>query len=282
VSFTGLVTVVLVTDTDLPGNRCKSELKEARTLLGDSNKLSVLHQAQREIVKLISSAVRASTYPGVYHSLDDLSTVETRLRAIVADVFPPDKRWPEYMEPLPSARQSLSMMYLGQGKAVPALRNALQGTLLTTRKHHRPEWVNEMVNVVTTLIMTGSLPPDTPVFEDETFPTVEEIRSVTYGYLFVLYDTARKVLGTEVEYTKAINEMVVGIISKKQGSQPGSHQFADAFEPAQRKMLAWAKVPEEKGLKVPRPAVGEERTAVMEGGTDVRYVAELGDSLVGL
>jgi SET and MYND domain-containing protein len=241
-----------VTDTDSTGSRCKSELKEARTLLGDSNKLSVLHQAQREIINLMSSAVRASTYPGVYHSLDDLSTAETRLRAIVADVFPPNKRWPEYMEPLPSARQSLSMMYSGQGKAVPALRNALQGTLLTTRKHHRPEWVNEMLHVVTTLIMVGSLPPNAPVFQDETFPTVDEIRSVTYGYLFVLYDTARKVFGTEVEYSKAINEMAAGMIFKMQGPQPGSDQFADAFEPAQRKMLAWAEVPEEKGLKVPR------------------------------
>jgi hypothetical protein len=249
-------TVDLVTDTDLTGNRCKSELKEARTLLGDSNKLSVLHQAQREIVKLTSSAARASNHPGVYHSLDDLSMVETRLRNIIADVFPPDKRWPEYMEPLPSARQSLSMMYLGQGKAVPALRNALQGTLITTRKHHRPEWVNEMLNVATTLIMAGSLPPDDPAFEDEAFPTVDEIRSVAYGYLFVLYETAREVFGTEVEYTMSINEMVAGIIKKKQGPEPGSVEFADVFEPAQRKMLAWAKVPEEKGLRVPRPALG--------------------------
>ena len=247
-------------------------------MLGDSNKLSVLHQAQREIVKLISSAVRASTYPGVYHSLDDLSAVETRLQSIVADVFPPDKRWPEYMEPLPSARQSLSMMYFGQGKAVPALRNALQGTLLTTRKHHRPEWVNEMVNVVTSLIMAGSMPPDAPVFKDEAFPNVDEIRCVAYGYLFVLYDTARKVFGTEVEYTKAINEMVAGIIGKNQGPEPGSEQFADAFELAQRKMLAWAKVPEEKGLKVPGP----QTRAVIGEGTDVRFSAKLGDSLVGL
>lgn len=219
-------------------------------MLGGSEKLPDLHQAQREIVHLISGAVRASKYPGVYPSLDDLSMVETRVRTITAGVFPPDKRWPEYMEPLPSARQSLSMMYLEQGKPFAALRNALQGALLTTRKHHRPEWVNEMFNVVAALLTAGTVPPDAPAFKDEATPTAEEIRCVAFGYVFVLYDTADKVFGQEVEYVKSIKKMASGILSNKSGTEPGTDEFAKHFEPAQRKVLAWAKVPEEKGLKI--------------------------------
>ncbi|KAK4155397.1 hypothetical protein C8A00DRAFT_42028 [Chaetomidium leptoderma] len=229
-------------------NRCKSEIREQRSLLGGSNELSPLHQAQREVLGLINSAVRASNYPGIYAALEDLPAIETGVRTITAGAFPPEKPWPEHMEPLPSARLALAMLYLGQGKPVAALRNALKGKLLSTRTDGGPDWVNEMLDVVTVLIVAGSLPPDAPAFADTDFPSVDDIRNVAYGYLLKVSQRARKAFGRDSEYARGISSMAVTMAAKKAGAVFGGEEFVVEFEPAQRKVLAWAGVPEENGI----------------------------------
>lgn len=226
-----------------PGDRCKSELKEQRSLLGNDTKLPALHQAQRNIISLISSAVRASKYPGVYPNYDNLATVETKLRTIMAVAFPPDKPWPEHMEPLASARLSLAMLYLQQGKPIPALRNALKGRLFSVRRDIGPDWVNEMVDLVTVCIVAGSLPPDAAALEDKTVPSLEDIRTVTYGFLLAACHGALKAFGGESEYSKGIQEMMGVMVAKRPGVTPGTKEFAAEFEPAQARVLAWAGVP---------------------------------------
>jgi SET and MYND domain-containing protein len=226
-----------------PGTRCESELNEQRSLLGDDNKLPALHQAQREIINLISSAVRVSKYPGVYPDYDNLATVETKIRTITAGAFSPDKPWPDHMEPLPSARLSLAMLYLEQGKPIPALRNVLKARLFSFRKDIGPEWVNEMVDVVTVCIVAGSLPPDAAALEDKTVPSLEDIRTVTYGYLLAACHGVLKAFGGESEYSKGIQEMMGVMVAKRPGVTPGTQEFATEFQPAQTRVLAWTGVP---------------------------------------
>ncbi|KAL2017321.1 hypothetical protein VTK56DRAFT_2294 [Thermocarpiscus australiensis] len=230
--------------------RCKSELREQVTRLGSSDKFPALHQAQREILDLIKNAVTASRYPGVYKTFEDLPAVETQLRTMTSrafhqsDSYPNFSPWPDHMDPLPLARLSLAMLYLAQDKPAHALRNALRGKLLSRRgRGGGPGWVNEMMDVLTVLIAAGSLPPDAPAFEDKSFPSVEDIRAVAYGYAYEACREAGLAFGGDAEYTRGICDMFASMVAKKPGARPGSREFGVAFEVAQGKLMAWAGIP---------------------------------------
>ncbi|AEO67295.1 uncharacterized protein THITE_2144701 [Thermothielavioides terrestris NRRL 8126] len=224
--------------------RCTSELAEQRALLGGSRDLGPLHQAQRQIRDLLRSAVRASKHPGIYPDLDDLPTVETRLRTITATASP----WPDHLEPLPAARLSLALLYLDQGKPIPALRCALKGKFLSSRSRGGPEWVNEMMDVVKVLVVTGCLRPDEAAFEDKTFPELDDIRAVTYGYVYELCREASRAFGGDVNYTKGICGMCTALMAKKAGPRPGTKEFREEFDAAQEKLLTWAGIEVAKGV----------------------------------
>ncbi len=223
----------------LTGPRCNFELAEQVSIFKTGTKLTAFYQAQREIRTLVSSAVRAAKYPGVYPNLDDLSAVETRLRTIIAG---PGVSWPETMEPVPSARLSLAMLYLGQGKPVPALRNAIKGRFITSRQELDADWVNEMLDLVTVLIVAGSMAPDSAAFEDKTFPPLDDIRAVTFGNLVALCQGATNVFGGDSEYAKAMQNMLGVMLAKKPRSKMGTQEFADEYAPANLRVLDWAGV----------------------------------------
>ncbi len=225
---------------DCSGPRCNFELAEQVTVFKTGPKLKAFCQAQREIRTLISSAVRAAKYPGVYPNLDDLAAVETRLRTIIAS---PGVSWPETMEPLPSARLSLAMLYLGQGKPVPALRHAMKGRFVNSRQNLDAEWANDMLDLVTVLLVAGSMAPDSPAFGDKSFPSLEDIRAVTYGNLVGLCQGANKVFGGESEYAKGLQNMLGVMLAKNPGPKLGTEEFAKAFTPANTRLLEWAGLP---------------------------------------
>jgi SET and MYND domain-containing protein len=197
----------------------------------------------------VNAAVRASKYHGIYPDDENLANVETRLRTILVGAFPRNKSWPDSMDPLPCARLSLGMLYLGQGQPVPALRSVLKGALFNTRKDD-PEFVNDMMDVVTVLMVAGSLPADAPAFKDKSFPSVDDLRTVAYGYLLETAHKAAKAFGYDAEYAKGVIDMMSVMATKKPGSAPGSKEFMAEYEPAQRKLLAWAGVPEENGIVI--------------------------------
>ena len=230
-------TQIISNNKPRPGPRCKFELAEQLSVFKTGTRLTAFYQAQREVLTLIGSAVRAAKYPGAYPDLDNLATVETRLRTITAGVS-----WPETMEPLPSARISLAMLYLGQGKPVPALRNAIKGRFITStaRQDLDAEWVNEMLDLVTVLIVAGSMAPDSPAFEDKTFPSLDDIRAVTFGNLVALCQGATSVFGGNSEYAKAMQNMLGVMLAKKPGAKMGTQEFADEFTPANLRVLVWA------------------------------------------
>ncbi|KAH6631325.1 hypothetical protein F5144DRAFT_592358 [Chaetomium tenue] len=234
---------------DCSCNRCKAERKECSSLLGGTEKLSTLPQYQQDIVQLIGAAVKAAKYPGVFPDYEDPAAIETRLRTITVNAFPPGKSWPEHMEPLPSARLSLAMLYLGKGQPVPALRNALKAQLLSSRRRGR-EWVNDMMDVITILIVAASLPPDSSAFMDKKFPPSSDIHNVTVGYFIAAADQASGVFGAEAEYAKGISHMTNVMAKQKGPPMPGSKEFIEAFVSAQRKLLEWAGIPEENAVVI--------------------------------
>ena len=236
-----------------PGKRCKSELAEEHYLTKVSNTWPALLQAQEDIRRLIKGAVRASNYPGIYPAFEDLPTVETKLRTIIAKALPRNNPWPDHMEPLPSARLSIALLYLRQDKPIRALRNALAGKLLSTRTDPgEPEWVNETFDVVVTvLVAAGSVPPDAAALEDKKFPKLEDIRTMAYGYLFAACRGAEKAFGKDCRYTLEMKEMMDDMVKKKTDSVlPGTVKFASEFAAAQKRTLEWAGIPKEHGISI--------------------------------
>ncbi|KAK3898462.1 hypothetical protein C8A05DRAFT_47239 [Staphylotrichum tortipilum] len=233
--------------------RCKSEITQERWLATKGeNGWPALLQAQEDIRRLIRGAVRASKYPGIYPAFEDLPTVETKLRTIISNALPQDKPWPEHMEPLPSARLSMALLYLQQDKPIRALRSALTGKLLSTRiDPGGAEWVNEMFDVVvTSLVAAGSVPPDAAALEDKKFPKLEDIRTMAYGYLLATHRGAEKAFGEYSNYTLEIKAMLDDMVKKKpdDGATPGTSKFASHFAAAQKRTLAWAGVPKQHGI----------------------------------
>lgn len=245
-SSTAAFLALFVADIDFIGPRCKSEHKEERICVkkGGST-FETLHKNQREIVTLIANALKADKFPGIYKQYEDLGNVETKLRTILCSTFK-NAPWPDSLEPLPSARISLALLYLNQGKLDPALRNGLRGILMN-RRRNGPEWVNAMMGMVKALIAAGSLTPDK--IEDNTFPRPLYIQTVAYGYVYETCKEAGKVFGGDSEYTKAVCEMFAKMTAQKvTGEMPGTAGFEKEFEEAQGKLMAWAGIAEGWGV----------------------------------
>jgi len=237
----------------LLGLRCRSEFKEGISLLKNrpfkknSDRANLLGVIQRGIISTMKDFVLAAKYPGLHPEFEDLNTCEIRLRSQTNNAFD-GYDWPDHLEPLPASRMCLAALYLEQEKLAPALRLAFQGKLMS-RTPIGPEWVNDMMDLLSILIVAGSIPPDSPVFQDKAFPTTDDTRVATYGYLYEVCKTAGNAFGGDSKYTAAIYEMFAGMVSKSY-ARPGSKEFAMEFEAAQKKMLAWAGVKEELGLRL--------------------------------
>ncbi|KAL2166246.1 hypothetical protein VTG60DRAFT_3086 [Thermothelomyces hinnuleus] len=231
---------------------CEDDHREQLALAGTSKNIPKLQEAQQKMMQTMAYTVQASQYPGSYPpDLQNLESVETKLRTITAAAVVRNEPYLEHVQPLPSVRRSLAMLYLEKGKPLPALRNALNGCLRKTGKGE-PRWVNDMIDpVYTALLVAGSLPPDAPVFKDKAFPSALELRIVTLGYILAVANEAVKVFGDDCEYAKGIMDMATTMGAQKPPPNPGTAEFVAEFVPAQRKLLAWAGVSEEHAVSIP-------------------------------
>ncbi|KAK0621779.1 hypothetical protein B0T17DRAFT_462455, partial [Bombardia bombarda] len=234
--------------------RCKSETHEQALLTTIKSKsksstfLPTLHTAQSQILSLLSSAVLAAKYPNMYPQFTDLNSVETQLRAITSTAFshaqpPQPQHWPDHLEPLPAARLSLATLYLNQDKPLPALRNALRGKLMS-RRRQGPEWANEMLEVISILLLVGStLPSDGGSGGGGGGgPDVQDIRAVAYGYLYEVARQVGSVFGSDCAYAAKCKDVFTTMAARKAEPRVGTKDFADEFDKAQEGLMRWAGV----------------------------------------
>ncbi|KAK0641951.1 hypothetical protein B0T16DRAFT_516523 [Cercophora newfieldiana] len=225
---------------------CRVEHKEQVALLKTRQRMAAFKQTQRSIVTLMRNAVFVASNLDTQPQFEDLTAIETRLKTYTKTAFAPAE-WPDHFEPLPMARRCLATLYINQEKLVPALRLGLQGKLMS-RCVGGPDWVNEMMDLMSILIVAGNIPPDSPLYQDKGFPTMHHTHAITYGYFYKVCEEAGKVFGYDSAYTKSIRETFSRLIERKPGARPGSREFAAEFEEGQKRVLAWAGVPEEFGL----------------------------------
>lgn len=206
--------------------RCKTEKKEQAGLP------TTLAATQRSILTLMNAAAQACRSPGHNTHLEDLENVETQLRTMTS-------KWPSHQDPLPSARLTLANLYVGRDKIPPALRLGLQG-MIWSRRERGPEWVNDMIELISVLLVAGNLAYGKALAGQKGFPTLDDLRTVVYGYLYEVCKEASRAFGGDSGYTMAIGDMFAKLMGEMGRVRPGMPEFKEDFEETQERVLAWA------------------------------------------
>ncbi|KAK3361233.1 hypothetical protein B0T24DRAFT_539471 [Lasiosphaeria ovina] len=226
--------------------RCEDEDKENKAVLKGNGTLKTFHQAQTDMLNLMSSASKASKYPGLFPEFENLENVETQLRTIARRPFPVS-HWPDHIEPLPLARLGIAELYLGQGKPVPALTIGLRGKLMS-RRRCGPDWVNEMDEIFGMLVAVAALPANHRVWEDKSFPPAGDIRNLAYGYLYAASKEATKAFGKDCKYTRVMWDLVAGLVAGMPDPKPSTKELEEASKAAQARLMNWAGIPSAYGV----------------------------------
>lgn len=184
-------------------------------------------------------AAKAAYGPGRTFNSEGIAKIETSLRTITCRAFP-EGRWPDHIDPLPSARLALALHH-AQGDDRPAMvRNALKGALLN-RHRDGPESVNDVFDLMNILlVVVGPLPAASPrVLDDAMFPGLVEMQRVIAGLSVWLSREADRVFGRESKYAMTI-DVYSTLLETSSGARRGTEQFEKEFERAQARLLAWA------------------------------------------
>jgi len=234
-----------------------------KKLVVASSRKAPFIEAHNKILDLMAHAVGVLKELRPDGSASDLDEVMKKLDAITSAFFP--SGWPDDVEPLPAARLSMALLYLGRNRPEVALRLALQGALWA-RSRSGPFWVHDLMDVFPILLVTGSLDPDFWLFKEQDkaddsdtdaaetkatsakFPSTEDSQNVAYGYLREACREAFKIYGSDSNYCRGLLEMYLSMATKKRGVKVDSQEFVEEFQASQKRLLAYAGVPEERGV----------------------------------
>ncbi|KAK4142532.1 uncharacterized protein C8A04DRAFT_13120 [Dichotomopilus funicola] len=239
----------------ISGSRCSLDLHAQRTICNTPDCVSRFYQAQVDMFVALRQYLKASHYSAdsgwVRH---DVAALEVRIDVIRASVAvsPAGHPWPDDLEPMPEMHQKLAMLYLEQGNPLSALRCALRGCMLRFHRHG-PEWINSMRDVMMPVLLTvGAMPADAPAFQrDPSWDlTPTDIQTVTYGYIHEVAREAQTAFGMDSEYAGSLDSLSSSSAGRT-GLRIWTRSFVEEeYEPAQRKLLAWAGVPLDYGVKM--------------------------------
>ena len=200
------------------------------------------------MIELMATASLAATNPGLHPEFEDPDAVQHKLLTLARQAFSGAEWWPDHLDPMPSARLCLGMLYALKDRFPVALRNVLRAKL-PSRRDIGPDWVIETMEVVRVLILVGNLPPEAPEFSNPAFPSKWGIQNLVFGYLFEICKHANVIFGRDALFPKALAGMYATMALLADPS-PGTEAFAKEFDEAQRKVLAWAGIDPAHGLQL--------------------------------
>ncbi|KAL1841102.1 hypothetical protein VTJ49DRAFT_7433 [Mycothermus thermophilus] len=232
-------------------SRCVQEFAELGAVVGSDNlKNSTTLDVMVEAHSLLRHANNSAMIFGTNPKVQDLGQVESRMHAILAKAMAPGTSWPENLDPFPSFRLLLGRLYIEQGKPVTGLRNVLRGMFHRRQPLNKVDWVHTVLDVWGFLRAVGSMPRNAATKEDRTVPSAVDIRTMAYRYLDAGWYSATKVFGEDSFHLEVFEESL-GVMLKQwnnKRSQLGLKEFEVKFEAAQRRVLDWAGLTEEKGI----------------------------------
>ena len=191
-------------------------------------------------------AIEAAKRSGSRGSAGDVDKVETSLHSITSRAFSGNP-WPDHIDPLPTTRMAIALLYLHSGNHPAALRKALRGAF-GRRYREGPEWVNVQCELVILLLGVTGGAEAKEGFDNAMFPTPAEMQRVILGLALRLSQDAEGVFGLESKYAIAITEMYSTLASSSSGAKLGTKEFVEEFDRAQAKLFAWAGMEEIHGI----------------------------------
>lgn len=174
--------------------------------------------------------------------------------------------WPDNIDPLPWVRMTLAGMYYNNAKLVPALRYGLKGSLFGQRRTGFA-WMADLMDVARILVSMSQESADSPVFQLDTFPSREQLRIITAGYLQELCLATKKAFGLDTTFTQAVLRYASAFRHIPGQPGPGTKEFKMRFNEAQQKLLEWADIGKDRAVKLTQGARLDDLEEALNGLT---------------
>jgi hypothetical protein len=179
----------------------------------------------------------------VLSNVDDL---ENQMRDTTTQAFP-QGAWPDDLGPLPLLRVEIATMLRAQGNLTKALKQGLKGFLLLERRTG-DTWVRSSFKLLQVLshLLTA--------FEQDIaseFLREDQLWVILCGYLHEAVRAATKTSGSHATYTKAIEGWYLDCLGAADTTglpKPETRAFSRQFKRAQKDLLTWAGIGEERGI----------------------------------
>jgi len=199
----------------------------------DPSMIKKIDQCQQQLIDLVNETNEQS----------DLNIFDTKVRDITKLAFP-NGEWPKHLEPWPSLQLRLSSIHRARGDLLTGLRHGLRG-YLTMERRTGDKWVRHAFDLVQIIASALGL---TEHWGRPGLPTEAQMWDILYDYLHETALDARKVFGHDAGYTRAIQAWYDDCVRDGDAPERADRDFARRFERAQKELLGWAGVSEDRGI----------------------------------
>lgn len=236
--------------TKSQGKRCKEEMAEHVTAAVDrQNHLRILQAAQLELQTASFEAEKAFNSRRIVQ-------VCINFQQKICDILQkgyPDGRWPNHLEPLPSAYTCLGSMYFAL-QYVIGLEFVLKGTLYA-RDKRGPTWARELLYLTKFIVYVAQADDDdikwTAATNNAELLDRATMRSVARGYACVVSLAAKFAFGLDCRFVRALILWTDEILNYPGDPEVHTDVFKQRFADSQERLLIWACMKPDEGLSLP-------------------------------
>lgn len=236
--------------TDFLGEKCKEEMVEHVAAAVDrQDHLRILQTAQLELQNATFDAEQAFSSHRVVQVCINF---QQKIWDILQKGYP-DGRWPNHLEPLPSAYNCLGRMYF-ELHYVIGLEFLLKGTLYAFDKRG-PRWARELLYLTRYMIYVAQADDDdikwTAATKNAELLDRVTMRSVARGYASIVSLAAKFAFGMDCKFVRALCLWTDEIVNYPGDPDLQTPVFQQQFVDSQERLLTWACMDPDEGLILP-------------------------------
>ncbi|KAF3767117.1 SET domain-containing protein [Cryphonectria parasitica EP155] len=231
-------------------HKCKDEMAEHVAAAVDrQDHLAKFKQGQLDLLKLGEDAERAFSRS---HTVKSCISFQDQIGNIIEKSFP-GGHWPHHIEPLPSIYRTLGSMYRDMHYVV-GLEFVLKGTIYV-RDHSGPGWTNDVVNLVKFMFFVAQAADNemkwVGAVKNSELLERSTMRDVARAYLSIACLDGKHTFGMESKFVRALYKWAGDSIDYPGDLGIHTEGFRERFKDSQERLLTWAGMKAECGLRLP-------------------------------
>lgn len=165
----------------------------------------------------------------------------------------PGGQWPSHIEPLPTIYRSLGGMYRDLHYVI-GLEFVLKGTLYI-RDHTGPSWVRDMLHLTKFILYIAQANEGdikwAAATKNAELLDHETMRDVARGYVSIVCVDGKFAFGIDAKFVQALHKWAADIIDYPGEPEVCIEAFRTRFRDSQERLLVWACMNPDDGLKLP-------------------------------